>query len=109
MDNRENIANDERRTLKNDPNKYEDNQKVIKREICKAKEMWIKNQCVEIEILEKKYDNSNLLKKSKNSSRDVKVKYDGEITWWKLQNHRRHRRKNEYLEKLLWTPLWRYK
>jgi len=35
---------------------------------------------VEIEILEKKYDNSNLLKKSKNSSRDVKVKYDGEIT-----------------------------
>jgi len=39
MDNRENIANDERRTLKNDPNKYEDNQKVIKREICKAKEM----------------------------------------------------------------------
>jgi len=43
-----------RRIVKNDPDKYKESQKCIKREIRKAKEIWMKNQCAEIEKLERK-------------------------------------------------------
>lgn len=59
---------EEKRIVKNDPDKYKDRQTIIKRELREAIEMWMKNQCVEIEILERKHDNYNLHKKVKEAA-----------------------------------------
>lgn len=57
-----------RRIVKNDPDKYKESQTCIKREIRKAKGIWMKNQCTEIENLERKHDSYNLHKKVKEAA-----------------------------------------
>jgi hypothetical protein len=68
-----------RRILKNDPEKYKESQKCLKREIRKAKEIWMKNQCVEIKNLERKHDRYNLHKKVKEAAGTYKSNTMGRL------------------------------
>jgi hypothetical protein len=59
---------EERRKVKNDNNKYRHFQRIIKREIKKAKENWMRKECEELEGLNRRHDLSGLHRKIKSLS-----------------------------------------
>lgn len=56
---------EDRRKSKNDKTKYNDINRQIRKEIRMAKEVWLKAQCEEIELLEQKYETFNMHKRVK--------------------------------------------
>jgi hypothetical protein len=63
---------EQRRKMKNYPDKYKEINKHIKKRIKEAKEEWIKEQCEEMETYEKKYDAFNMHKKVKEITGSIK-------------------------------------
>lgn len=59
----------QRRTLKNKPKEYKKIQRVIQKRIREAKELWLVEQCKEIETYEMKHDSFNVHKKVKDMVR----------------------------------------
>lgn len=65
---------EDRRLQKNNKENYYGINRIIKREIKKAKEKWINEQCSEIETLERKHDSFHLHKKIKVMTHTYKRK-----------------------------------
>lgn len=71
---------EERRSAKKDSQRYKVINKQIQKEIRKANESWIQEQCREIESLQEKYDSFNVHRKVKEAARLCRPKTIGCLT-----------------------------